>query len=205
MADGPKKKATVATPSSAYQRMYPRWRMIDVLLGGTEARIASGEEFLPQYDNESNKNYESRLQRATLLNMTEQTLDTIAGKPFREQVVLGDDVPSQIEELTEDVDMQGNNLHAFCRSWFREGWGKGLVGTATAKVQYLTGCTQFGILTRPQGEVSKVPDTVYLDWQRLEYCLEGNEWADVRKSTHTLRSNGAGQPPNGQPLNHPHP
>lgn len=81
----------------------------------------------------------------------------------------------------------------------------GLVGTATAKVQYLTGCTQFGIMVRPQGEVSKVPDTVYLDWQRLEYCLEGNEWADVRKSTHTRRSNGAGQPPNGQPLNHPHP
>ncbi len=81
----------------------------------------------------------------------------------------------------------------------------GLTGTATAKVQYLTGCTQFGILVRPQGEVSKVPDTVYLDWQRLEYCLEGNEWADVRKSTHTRRSNGAGQPPSGQPLNHPHP
>ena len=81
----------------------------------------------------------------------------------------------------------------------------GLTGTATAKVQYLTGCTQFGILTRPQGEVSKVPDTVYLDWQRLEYCLEGNEWADVRASTHTLRSNGAGQPPSGQTLNQPHP
>lgn len=126
MADGPKKKATVATPSSAYQRMYPRWRMIDVLLGGTEAMRDAGRDFLPQYENETNKNYEARLARATLLNMTEQTLDTIAGKPFREQVVLGDDVPSQIEELTEDVDMQGNNLHAFCRSWFREGWGKGL-------------------------------------------------------------------------------
>ena len=81
----------------------------------------------------------------------------------------------------------------------------GLTGTATAKVQYLTGCTQFGILPRPDGEVSKVPDTVYLDWQRLEYCLEGNEWADVRKSTHTRRSDGAGQPPSGQTLNHPHP
>lgn len=126
MADTPKKKATVATPSSAYQRMYPRWRMIDVLLGGTEAMRDAGKDFLPQYENESNKNYEARLARATLLNMTEQTLDTIAGKPFREQVVLGDDVPSQVEELTEDVDMQGNNLHAFCRSWFREGWAKGL-------------------------------------------------------------------------------
>ncbi len=125
MADGPKKKATVATPSSAYQRMYPRWRMIDVLLGGTEAMRAAGEEFLPQYDNESNKNYQSRLQRATLLNMTEQTLDTLAGKPFREAIVLDEDVPTQIEDLAEDVDMQGNNLQAFARSWFREAWAKG--------------------------------------------------------------------------------
>lgn len=125
MADGPKKKATVATPSSAYLRMAPRWRMIDVLLGGTEAMRAAGEEFLPQYDNESNKNYQSRLQRATLLNMTEQTLDTLAGKPFREAIVLDEDVPPQIEDLAEDVDMQGNNLQAFARSWFREAWAKG--------------------------------------------------------------------------------
>ena len=47
MADTPNKKPTVASPSSAYLRMAPRWRMIDVLLGGTEARIASGKEFLP--------------------------------------------------------------------------------------------------------------------------------------------------------------
>lgn len=79
----------------------------------------------------------------------------------------------------------------------------GLTGTATAKVQYLTGCTQFGILARPQGEVSKVPDTVYLDWQRLEYCLEGNEWADVRNSPSTLRRNGAGQPPGQSSQQHP--
>lgn len=86
---------------------------------------AAGEDFLPQYDNEANKTYSARLSRATLLNMTEQTLDTIAGKPFREQTVLGDDVPPPIEELTEDLDMQGSNLHAFCRSWFREAWAKG--------------------------------------------------------------------------------
>ena len=125
MTDGQKKKSTVATPSSAYQRMVPRWRMIDVLLGGTEALRDAGKEFLPQYDNESNKNYQARLQRATLLNMTEQTLDTLAGKPFREAVVLDEDVPEQLVQFAEDIDMQGNNLQAFCRSWFREGWAKG--------------------------------------------------------------------------------
>lgn len=124
MADGQKKKPTVATPSGAYTRMLPRWKMMDALLGGTETMRRS-REYLPQYDNESNKNYEARLERATLLNMTEQTLDTLAGKPFREAVVLGDDAPEVFEEYAEDIDMQGNNLQAFCRTWFREGWAKG--------------------------------------------------------------------------------
>lgn len=124
MADGQKKKPTVATPSGAYSRMLPRWKMMDALLGGTET-MRQAKEYLPQYDNETNKNYEARLARATLLNMTEQTLDTLAGKPFREAIVLGDDVPSELEEFSEDIDMQGSNLQAFCRTWFREGWAKG--------------------------------------------------------------------------------
>lgn len=119
------KKPNVATPSSAYQRMLPRWQMIDALLGGTEAMRAAKEAYLPQYDAESNKNYENRLARATLFNMTEQTLNSLAGKPFEEPIVLGDDVPTQIEELLEDVDQQGNNLQAFARAWFREAWAKG--------------------------------------------------------------------------------
>ncbi len=125
MADHSKSKSTVATPSSAYNRMAPRWRMMDVLMGGTETMRAAGEEFLPQHDNETNKNYQFRLQRATLLNMTEQTLDTLAGKPFRKAIILEEDVPAQIAELTEDIDMQGNNLQVFSRAWFREAWAKG--------------------------------------------------------------------------------
>lgn len=125
MADTTSKKANVATPSSAYQRMLPRWKMIDALLGGTEAMRAAQEEFLPQYDAESNKNYKNRLARATLFNMTEQTLNSLAGKPFEESIVLGDDVPMQIEDLAEDIDQQGSNLQAFCRAWFREAWAKG--------------------------------------------------------------------------------
>ncbi|ATS92196.1 portal protein [Stenotrophomonas phage DLP4] len=126
MADGPSKKPTVATPSGAYLRMQPRWKMIDALLGGTETMRAAGKEYLPQYDNESNKNYETRLERAVLLNMTEQTLDTLAGKPFREQIVLGDDVAADFQDMSEDIDMQGSNLQSFARAWFREGWAKGL-------------------------------------------------------------------------------
>lgn len=126
MSSGPSKKPTAATPSSVYTKMAPRWRMIDVLLGGTETMREAGDEFLPQHDNESQNSYQTRLKRATLLNLTEQTLDTLAGKPFKDQIVFSDDVPQQILGLTEDIDMQGSNLHAFCRAWFRGGWAKGL-------------------------------------------------------------------------------
>jgi hypothetical protein len=120
------KKPNVATPSSAYLRMAPRWRMIETLLGGTEAMRLAERDYLPQHENENNKNYENRLERATLLNMTEQILGHLAGKPFEEQVVLGEDVPEAIVVQAEDIDLQGSNLHAFCRSWFRDGWAKGV-------------------------------------------------------------------------------
>ncbi|UTC27956.1 portal protein [Stenotrophomonas phage A1432] len=123
MADS--KKPTVASPSGAYKRMLPKWQMIDALLGGTETMREAGKTYLPQYVNESNKNYENRLASSVLLNMTEQTLDTLAGKPFREEVVLGEDTPDLFVEQAEDIDMQGSNLQAFCRNWFREGWAKG--------------------------------------------------------------------------------
>lgn len=118
-------KPSVATPSSAYLRMLPRWKMIDALLGGTEAMREAGESYLPRYEAESAKNYQVRLARATLFNMTEQTLNTLSGKPFETQIVLGEDVPEPVVALMEDVDQQGNNLQSFCRAWFREAWAKG--------------------------------------------------------------------------------
>lgn len=120
------KKTTPATESSAYQRMKPRWNMAEALLGGTETMRAAGDTYLPQHPEESNSNYNARLARATLLNMTEMTLEALVGRPFSKPVVLGDDVPAQIAEMCEDVDLQGNNLQAFSRSWFRVGWAKGL-------------------------------------------------------------------------------
>lgn len=119
------KKATAATPSGAYHRMASRWEMFDALLGGTEAMREAGQTFLPRHDRESQKNYNNRLAKAVLLNTTEHTLNTLAGKPFKKEMVLGEDVPPAIAAYAEDIDMQGNNLQAFCRSWFREAWAKG--------------------------------------------------------------------------------
>lgn len=120
------KKPTPADPSSAYQRMKPKWDLAEALLGGTEAMRLAADTYLPQHEQETNRNYQNRLSRATLLNMTELALEALVGRPFSKPIALQDDVPAELKDMCEDVDLQGNNLQAFGRAWFREGWAKGL-------------------------------------------------------------------------------
>ncbi len=105
--------------------MFPRWRLIETLLGGTEAMREAGELYLPRHQEETDKGYQERLASAVLLNMVERTLDTLSGKPFSEPIRLNEDVPQVIKEIIlPDVDLQGNNLDVFARQWFREGLAK---------------------------------------------------------------------------------
>lgn len=125
MAD--KDPKSPATTSAAYDTMLPRWQVIETLLGGTEAMREAGETYLPRHQEETDKGYQERLASAVLLNMVEQTLDTLSGKPFSEPIKLNDDVPAAIQErILDDVDLQGNNLDVFARQWFREGMAKAL-------------------------------------------------------------------------------
>lgn len=120
------KDATPATPSMAYTAMASRWGLVNALLGGTEAMRAAGEDLLPKHQEESDQSHARRLAGATLLNMTEITLDMLAGKPFSDPVRLAQDAPEAHKQWSEDVDLQGNNLDVFARRWFRDGMAKGL-------------------------------------------------------------------------------
>jgi len=110
--------------SEAYNTMLPRWQKMNALLGGTEAMRAAGQALLPQHQFEKDDIYAARLASATLLNMTELTLESWVGRPFSDPIQLNDDVPKEIEELLEDVDLQGNELNVFARGWFRDGLAK---------------------------------------------------------------------------------
>lgn len=127
MSANEKDPKSPATTSGAYDQMLPRWHVIETLLGGTEAMREAGETYLPRHQEETDKGYQERLASAVLLNMVEQTLDTLSGKPFSEPIKLNEDVPKAIEEtILPDVDLQGNNLDVFARQWFREGMAKAL-------------------------------------------------------------------------------
>ena len=124
MAD--KDPKSPATTSYAYDTMVPRWAVIETLLGGTEAMRAAGEAYLPRHEEETDVGYAARLTCSTLLNITEQTLDTLSAKPFCEPVKT-EDVPPEMEDpILDNVDLQGNNLDVFARAWFKEGLAKAL-------------------------------------------------------------------------------
>src|SRR5208337_3871575 len=111
--------------SNAYQYMEPKWAMITTLMGGTDLMRIAGSQYLPQHPEESQANYNERLNRSTLFNMFELTLDSLVGKPFVEPIKLNNDVPKPIVELAKDVDLQGNDLTSFSREWLRDAIAKG--------------------------------------------------------------------------------
>ena len=114
-----------STPSLAHRKMSPRWHLLNTVLGGTEAMREAGSQYLPKHHNEPYDVYEERLERSVFTNVTELTLDFLVGKPFAKQVSLNEDVPDRLREFSEDIDLQGNDLHRFCQLWFREALHKG--------------------------------------------------------------------------------
>lgn len=115
--------------SIAYEEMEPKWAMITTLMGGTDAMRVAERTYLPQHAEESNENYNERLNRCTLFNMFELTLDSLVGKPFVEPIKLNADVPSEIADpetgFYKNIDLQGASLSSFCREWLRDAIAKG--------------------------------------------------------------------------------
>lgn len=121
-----KNKLRPDTTSANYDKMLPRWLMLDAVLGGTETMREAGPLYLPQHQEESAINYAQRLQQAVLENHMDLTLNGLSAKPFKEDVKINDDVPALIQEsILPDVDLQGTELGIFCQNWFKMGLHKG--------------------------------------------------------------------------------
>jgi len=122
-------QADVGTPCLEYMRMAQSWDMIEALLGGTRAMRARGRTYLPKHPNETDANYAIRLSRSTLTNYFRATIRHLGGKAFAKPLALGDDIPPQIVEWIEDIDLSGQHLSVFASSLFQHGlaYGKGYI------------------------------------------------------------------------------
>lgn len=113
-----------STTSLAHDFMMPKWSRIETLLGGTDAMREAGQTYLPQHEQESDSNYDERLNSTTLFNMLELTLDSLVGQPFSSEIQLDESAPDPIKDILKDVNLQGDNVTVFSREWFREAMAK---------------------------------------------------------------------------------
>lgn len=115
------------------EMMVPYWNKVEALLKGYDAVKDSGELFLQRFPDETDKNYQLRLDKTKLTNVFRDVIEGLASKPFQDEVtvVRGDDaenknVPDYIKDFVENVDGAGNNLTSFAALTFFNGIGYGI-------------------------------------------------------------------------------
>ena len=118
----------VAKPSAAVEEMSRHWPLIDSLLGGTSAMRDAGERYLPRWPAEEADSYRFRLSTATLHPAFSRTVDVLSAKPFSKALQLSDDVPARIRAWTDDIDLEGRNLHVFAADLCEEALSHGICG-----------------------------------------------------------------------------
>ena len=110
----------------AVDAMREDWAIVDPLMGGTRAMREAGTALLPKWPKEEDCDYKKRLSLSTLFPAYRETVKNNAGRVFAEPIVLGEDVPPQVAELTQDFDRQGNNLQVWAKSFFTQALSHGL-------------------------------------------------------------------------------
>lgn len=109
------------TPGADWEAMEPYWTQVDAILEGAKAVRDGGEKFLPRFPNETAADYDFRRKCAKFTNVFRDIVEGLASKPFAQELALSDGVSSRFQELFEDIDGRGNNLHVFAGATFFDG------------------------------------------------------------------------------------
>lgn len=120
---------TVNTPSPAHCALMEALQLQRALYAGTPAMRAlaeNGHHYLPMGPKESQAAYNDRVAKTVLYNVYRRTVDSLVGRPYSREVTLGDDVPDQLQEWSENIDLEGRNLTIFGRDSLRDGLKAGM-------------------------------------------------------------------------------
>ena len=104
-----------STRSKLSEEQQPAVEMMRDLCGGTQVVRAKTTTYLPKGPGEKTEAYAERLNRSVFFNATARTVEGLMGLVFRTDPVLGDDVPAQILDHWENIDMAGTHGDVFCR------------------------------------------------------------------------------------------
>lgn len=117
-----------STPSSDYLAMIDDWTLTADIRKGWRAIRSKGTTYLPQYQQEKDGDYKRRLESTPWRPEFVDALRNLCSKPFTKEVTLQGSASDRVKLIAEDIDGQGNSLHAFTRSTFTDGVADGVVG-----------------------------------------------------------------------------
>lgn len=103
---------TVRDFSPAVSRMAEMWPLLTAVHGGTRTMRKAGKAYLPQWPGEETDAYQKRLSTAVLFTAFPRTCKILAAKPFSRPIT-HTGVPAALEELFDDIDTTGRDLHSF--------------------------------------------------------------------------------------------
>lgn len=109
--------------SADYNLMAPLWKKVAAFATGTDGMRKVASNYLPKFDNEAEDDYKARLSTSPFTNVYDDIVGGLASKPFSREVAFEDpdEVDEVFEQLYENIDGRGNNLHVFGEQVFREG------------------------------------------------------------------------------------
>lgn len=106
----------VRLESEEWNIMSPFWQMIRDIRAGTKAMRDAGKLYMPQEPAEGETAFFNRLSRSVFTNFYKKSVDVFVGRPLKDPVVLDDDVPEDIVELMDNIDLLGNDITVFARN-----------------------------------------------------------------------------------------
>jgi Domain of unknown function (DUF4055) len=111
----------VSTPTNECRKTAELLHLPRVLMGGTDAMRKSRERYLPREKAESADAYQIRLYRTVLFNAFAKTVEDMTGKVFNKPIILEENVPPQIVEWCENIDLAGRHINVFAKDVFKDG------------------------------------------------------------------------------------
>jgi hypothetical protein len=131
-------KDEVGAVNPRYWEVRQKRDIYNDLIEGTVKMREKRKVYLPKFPAETDEDYKSRCDTATLFNLTLKTRNMMTGLVFKDPIELSPDVDEQIVELWENIDNGGNHGDVFCQMVFADafqGYSAILVDAPTIRAE----------------------------------------------------------------------